>query len=551
VSITLSQIYAGLRYADGARWPGMVISYSLPSAGESVWSPSAYGPGSEPFDPAYGLLDAAQRSQFTAAITSWGRVSGIMFMEMPDNAGATGQIRVAFTDAASQGAGGAAAYAYTPPPPGFSIGAKNGDIWIDDSHKTADPSPGGFLYSTFLHEIGHALGLKHPFEGTPLPAEFDNLRYTVMSYTEAPDGTLRTFNLQGSTLFASGTTVNPSTPMLLDIAAIQGIYGPSPGTATGANVYTFDEARPILMTLFDTGGVDTLDLSAHTRASSVDLTPGAFSSIAIFSVQDQIAFWTARFPGFGGFISNFLSQPDTYIWRNNVATSPETTIENVIGGVGADTIIGNAAANSLSGGAGADSIAAGAGADTVIGGAGGAAGNYLRGDDGDDVLTGGADFDDINGNMGNDTVSTGAGNDFCVGGRDNDLLFGEDGADFTYGNLGNDTCHGGNGDDIIRGGQGNDTLSGGAGADFVSGDRGDDTMVGGAGADSFHSSNEAGIDRVLDFSIAEGDRVQLDPGTTFSVSQIGADTIITVTGGQVILVGVAMSSLLPTSIFGA
>ena len=88
-------------------------------------------------------------------------------------------------------------------------------------------------------------------------------------------------------------------------------------------------------------------------------------------------------------------------------------------------------------------------------------------------------------------------------------------------------------------------------AKLVSGDRGDDTMVGGDGADSFHSSNEAGIDRVLDFSVAQGDRVQLDPGTTFSVSQVGADTVISLTGGQVILVGVSMSGLLPTSIFGA
>lgn len=549
MSITLAQIYAGLRYADGARWADPVITYSLPTAG-SVWSPSAYGQGSEPLDPAYGVLDAAQRSQFTAALMAWSRVTGIMFMETPDNAGMSGQIRVAFTDLATQGSADAAAYAYTPPAPGFGVGAKNGDIWVDDSHKTADASLGSFLYATFLHEIGHALGLKHSFEGTTLPTEFDNLRYTVMSYTDAPDGTLRTFNQQGSTLFANGVTVNPSTPMLLDIIAIQGIYGASRGAAIGADTYTFDEARPILMTLFDTGGVDTLDLSTHARASSVDLTPGAFSSIAIFSVQDQIAFWTARFPGFSSFIASFLDKPDTYAWRNNVAISQETTIENVVGGAGADTIIGNAASNSLSGGAGADSISAGAGADTVVGGAGGAAGNYLRGDDGDDVLIGGGDFDDINGNMGNDTVSTGSGNDFCVGGRDNDLLFGEDGADFVYGNLGNDTCNGGAGDDIIRGGQGNDTLSGGDGADFVSGDRGDDTMIGGAGADNFHSSNEAGIDRVLDFSVAQGDRVQLDPGTTFSVSQVGADTVISLTGGQVILVGVSMSSLLPNSIFG-
>ena len=117
---------------------------------------------------------------------------------------------------------------------------------------------------------------------------------------------------------------------------------------------------------------------------------------------------------------------------------------------------------------------------------------------------------------------------------------------------GNDTCDGGAGDDIIRGGQNNDSLNGGAGADYVSGDRGDDTVQGGSGADIFHSFAEAGIDRVLDFNLAEGDRVQLDPGTVYTVSQSGADTVINmVGGGQVILVGIQMSSLTTGWIFGA
>jgi len=213
---------------------------------------------------------------------------------------------------------------------------------------------------------------------------------------------------------------------------------------------------------------------------------------------------------------------------------------------GADSIAGGAGADFLDGGSGNDSITAGAGNDTIVDPDGT---NYLRGDEGDDFCIGGVGFDDINGNMGNDTVMTGPGDDYSVGGKDNDLLFGEDGADIVYGNLGDDTCDGGNGADIVRGGQGNDMLNGGPGNDFVSGDRGDDTMTGGTGADNFHSSSDAGIDRVLDFSVAQGDRVQLDPGTTFTVSQVGADTIVQMTAGQVILVGVSMSSLLGSSIF--
>ena len=170
--------------------------------------------------------------------------------------------------------------------------------------------------------------------------------------------------------------------------------------------------------------------------------------------------------------------------------------------------------------------------------------DYLRGDDGNDSISGGSLFDDANGNMGADTIHGNDGDDYSVGGKDDDVLFGDNGADIVWGNLGDDTCDGGDGNDQVRGGQGNDSVAGGAGDDFVSGDRGNDTISGGAGADLFHGSQDAGIDRVLDFSLAQGDRVQLDPGTTYTLSQVGADTVIDMGGGhQMILVGVQLSML--------
>jgi Ca2+-binding RTX toxin-like protein len=232
---------------------------------------------------------------------------------------------------------------------------------------------------------------------------------------------------------------------------------------------------------------------------------------------------------------------------------------------GADYIRGGPTADLLRGFAGNDLLVGDGGQDTIYGGTGndlidvasrdtGAVDGptYLRGEEGDDYIGGGPGFDDANGNMGNDTISTGAGDDYAVGGKDNDLLFGDDGNDIVWGNLGNDTCVGGNGDDQVRGGQGDDSVFGGAGNDFISGDRGNDTEVGGAGADIFHDSQDAGIDRVLDFHIAEGDRVQLDPGTTFTLRQVGADTVIDMGGGnQMILVGVQLSTLTGSWIFGA
>ncbi|HET6971777.1 MAG TPA: NF038122 family metalloprotease [Phenylobacterium sp.] len=191
--------------------------------------------------------------------------------------------------------------------------------------------------------------------------------------------------------------------------------------------------------------------------------------------------------------------------------------------------------------AGGDTIHGLGGNDTITGADGA---NYLRGDDGNDLISGGAGFDDINGNQGNDTLHGAGGDDWVVGGKDNDLQYGEDGADVVLGNLGDDTLSGGAGDDIVRGGQGNDLVSGGSGNDYVSGDRGDDTESGGSGADIFHSFGDAGLDRVVDFSSAEGDRVMLDPGSAWTAAQVGADTVVSLTGGaQMVLVGVTLSSL--------
>jgi beta-glucanase (GH16 family) len=177
--------------------------------------------------------------------------------------------------------------------------------------------------------------------------------------------------------------------------------------------------------------------------------------------------------------------------------------------------------------------------------------DYLRGDEGNDLVVGGDGFDDVHGNTGDDTVKGGLGDDWVVGGKDNDQLFGESGDDIVYGNIGADTCDGGDGDDIVRGGQGDDVVRGGAGADWLAGDRGDDTLTGGAGADIFHTFAEAGLDRVTDFNAAEGDRVQLLPGAQYSLAQVGADTVISMTGGgQMVLVNVQLSTLSQGWIFG-
>lgn len=146
--------------------------------------------------------------------------------------------------------------------------------------------------------------------------------------------------------------------------------------------------------------------------------------------------------------------------------------------------------------------------------------------EGDDILTGAALADVLEGFAGLDEIDGGGG------------------LDIINGNQGNDTVIGGDGDDVVRGGKDDDLLTGGAGDDFLSGDRGADTVTGGAGADTFHTFTGAGLDRVTDFNLAEGDRVLIFAGTQYTVSQSGADTIIDLGGGdRMVLAGVQQSSL--------
>lgn len=151
---------------------------------------------------------------------------------------------------------------------------------------------------------------------------------------------------------------------------------------------------------------------------------------------------------------------------------------------------------------------------------------------------------------GNDVVSGGVLADVLQGFAGVDSIDGGAGLDFVQGNAGNDTLAGGDGADVVRGGRDDDVLSGGAGNDFLSGDRGNDTVTGGAGADIFHTFAGAGVDRITDFNRGEGDRVAVLSGTTYTVSQSGADVVIDLGGGnQMILVGVQQSSLTEGWIF--
>lgn len=499
----------------GLSWPGGTITFSIPRA-ESTWP--GYGPTAEPYT-GYATLSADQAEVFRRVIGLYDEVIAPRFVEVDDVAG-PGQIRVAMSSAPS------GAWAYYPPGSGQAAAPTHGDVWFDPTDTDF-----GMLAALFLHEVGHTLGLKHPRdEPNPLPLELQLLRLTVMGGSAGDFGIIAIKPDQSGAVGAQvdDIRVTAAGPMVADIAALQAIYGADPNSRSGDTTYTWDLSTPFLKAVYDAGGVDTYDLSDHTRKSLVDLTPGSYSSIGIWTSEEQEAYFRAAYPHLSW---NGWFKPDNamlYTYERNLGTAFSTVIENVLAGAGDDTLIGNDVANILNGGAGADLIQGGGGSDTIISGAGA---NFLRGGLGADQITGGDDFDNVNGNQGDDTVRGGAGGDWVLGGQDNDQLFGDAGADILNGNLGVDTVQGGSGEDSLRGGQGDDLLSGEDGADWLSGDRGADTLTGGAGADLFYAFAGGGADVITDFSGSAGDRVQLDRQTTYSISQRGTDVVVQIGDG--------------------
>jgi serralysin len=124
-----------------------------------------------------------------------------------------------------------------------------------------------------------------------------------------------------------------------------------------------------------------------------------------------------------------------------------------------------------------------------------------------------------------------------------DKLKGGGRADDIQGRPGNDSIEGRGGDDVLRGGRGRDTLDGGAGNDWLSGGRDADTLRGGPGADAFNSFEDSGVDQILDFNAAEGDRVEITAGAAYTVRQVGPDVVVTLRDAGLILRGVALIDL--------
>ena len=348
--------------AGGALGTGAILSYSFPwsASGTATWASAPnYSPLNEP---ASGFaLSPMQQVAFRSALASWSQVANLQFVEVADNPDAVGDIRIAWTG--------------VPNPPSDAwtwqssdFWANAGDIWLSDALMGGQPDvdwqAGGFNYMALIHELGHALWLKHPFEGSAvMPVDTDTNQYTVMSYTEHPHYLFVRYHPavlepDGSvTVSWDVVPVYPSTPMLLDVAAIQRLYGANMSWHAGNDVYTFDPDTPFIMTLWDAGGVDTISASNFSTHCLIDLREGHYSSLHI--LPDLTLAGTADPPV-------VPPLPSDYDGTDNLAIAWGAVFENAVDGVGDDALIGNGASNALIGLGGNDSIDGGTGIDTAV-----------------------------------------------------------------------------------------------------------------------------------------------------------------------------------------
>src|SRR5438874_3990808 len=282
-------------------------------------------------------LNSAEQFLALSAMQAWSEVANITFVPTSGSANITfthnGTMQ-AVTNAAWYGSG-AIAYATV------NISAD----WITNDGGAYDGKTGidSYGYQTYIHEIGHALGLGHqgPYNGsasysTNAVYANDTWQYSIMSYFAESN-------------YSGSSYRYVVTPQMADIYAVDSIYGAATSTRSGDTVYGFNSnagavfnfgnySQAPALTIYDSGGYDTLDCSGYSAAQVIDLRPGAFSWI-------------------GSLV-------------NHIGIALNAVIEKAIGGTGNDRLIANDTGCTLSGGGGNDILTGGAGSDRFIGGSG-------------------------------------------------------------------------------------------------------------------------------------------------------------------------------------
>jgi Ca2+-binding RTX toxin-like protein len=497
---------------SGYSWSGfnasnapVIVTYSFEDAAQSYLSSEGY---SSAFIATFASFTLSERVTARAAMDAWAQASGLILLEVQSG---EGDVRFAKYDLDLSANAGAAGFAYYPSRDLYVFDGQvfeydlaiGGDVFIDTEFVAQE-----YL---LLHEIGHALGFKHPFDGDPtLEPSLNTASNTIMGYNGFTfTGGLGVFDEQAAA-FVYGQSAADGTHVASwswDGAAriLTQTGGATADKILGVNVRDVLRGAEGADTLVGFGGDDTLlgggGVDALIGGEGADnLSGGSGADFLDGGINASGTFDYARYDdaNYGDLVISMASP-----WTNTGAAQGDrySGIEGIVGGVGNDLITGSFTANALWGAGGSDTIEGGAGSD------------YLNGGDGGDTLSYRNSDAPVTVNLNSGTAAGGHAQGDTV--RRFESLLGSGFGDTLSGNTGNNVINGGGGDDSINAWHGNDYIFGGAG---------NDTLKGSLGADRFYFDTAlnavTNVDTITDFSPVD-DFMMLDDGVFSAIGQLG------------------------------